>query len=340
MKTSHRLITCNSMQIPVETGSVDLIVTSPPYPMVTMWDNLFKELNSNVGQRLEDGDGFGAFTEMHRVLDNVWQECDRVLSKSGIICINIGDATRTIDEQFALYPNHSYITHYFLSKGYTAMPLIIWRKVSNAPNKFMGSGMLPLGAYVTQEHEYILVFRKGQRKLSKQDIEKRRESAYFYDERNVWFSDCWSITGTTQVLRDKDLRQCSAAYPLEIPYRLINMYSIKGDTVLDPFNGTGTTMLAGMLTERNSIGVDIDPKINELVKCRIVNEFDSINQRVWDRLGLQMNRADEQGYTVLNTNHNFMVKTVQESHILLNVMDTVTWRDNEATVDYIKCFQF
>ncbi len=97
---------------------------------------------------------------MHDILNRAWEECHRVLSDNGFVCINIGDATRTLGKEFRLFPNHAAIIDFFLKKGCCALPDIHWRKPTNAPNKFMGSGMYPAGAYVTYEHEYILIFRK------------------------------------------------------------------------------------------------------------------------------------------------------------------------------------
>jgi DNA modification methylase len=140
------------------------------------------------------------------------------------------------------------------------LPDVLWRKPSNAPNKFMGSGMLPAGAYVTYEHEYVLLFRRGDKRLFRTAEAKaaRQRSAFFWEERNRWFSDLWSdLRGTRQAMGDKAARQRSAAFPFELPFRLINMYSLYGDTVLDPFVGTGTTMAAAAVAGRSSIGVEL-----------------------------------------------------------------------------------
>ena len=104
--------------------------------------------------------------------------------------------------------------------------------------------MYPGGAYVTLEHEYILILRKnGKRKFTTQpEKQNRRESAYFWEERNIWFSDIWDLKGIRQDIQQKDIRTRSAAFPFELAYRLINMYSVFGDTILDPFLGTGTTI--------------------------------------------------------------------------------------------------
>jgi DNA modification methylase len=251
----------------IGSGSVQLIVTSPPYPMIEMWDEILGSQNDDIVNAQKAKNGSLSFELMHRELDKIWEQAARVLAPGGFACINIGDATRTIDENFSLYNNHSRIVSAFIKLGFSNMPNIIWRKQTNAPNKFMGSGMLPAGAYVTLEHEWILIFRKGGKRIFKteEDKELRRESAFFWEERNVWFSDVWDLKGVKQKIEGPESRARTAAYPFELPYRLINMYSVKGDTVLDPFLGTGTTTLAAMASQRNSIGVEIDAAFEQLV---------------------------------------------------------------------------
>ena len=102
---------------------------------------------------------------MHCLLDTVWRECARVVRPGGFVCVNIGDATRKVGDNFRLYTNHSRVTLTLESAGLQSLPLVLWRKQTTAPNKFMGSDMLPSGAYVTLEHEYILVFRKGDKRV-------------------------------------------------------------------------------------------------------------------------------------------------------------------------------
>ncbi|VFQ42993.1 DNA-methyltransferase [Desulfoluna butyratoxydans] len=262
MNTTHALHFLNAAAMEATPDhSVDLVVTSPPYPMIAMWDEALSNAAPAVAEALDQGRGMEAFEAMHGILDAVWDELARVVKKGGFVAINMGDATRTIAGEFAIYPNHSRITMAMLKRGFTPLPEILWRKVSTAPNKFMGSGMLPAGAYVTQEHEYILIFRNGGKRVFKNgpDKEVRKASAIFWEERNRWYSDTWSdISGVRQETGDTALRQRSAAYPLELPLRLILMYSAMGDTVLDPFSGTGTTMQAALATGRNSISYEID----------------------------------------------------------------------------------
>lgn len=108
MKTSHTIVFHNSNQMDaIPSNSIDLVVTSPPYPMIEMWDENFSKQNIKIGEALNKKDGPSTFELMHKELDLVWDEVSRVLKRGGIACINIGDATRTIDDHFALYTNHS-----------------------------------------------------------------------------------------------------------------------------------------------------------------------------------------------------------------------------------------
>lgn len=306
--------------------SVDLAVTSPPYPMIQMWDSVFMDMNQDVGEMLSHNRGIAAFEAMHQELDKVWRELFRVLKKGAIACINIGDATRTIDAHFALYANHTRIQTSFQKLGFTTLPAILWRKQTNAPNKFMGSGMMPPGAYVTLEHEYILIFRKGNKRLfnTDRDRKQRMQSAFFWEERNTWFSDVWmDLKGTSQKLDDSEARKRSAAFPFELAYRLIHMFSVKNDMVLDPFLGTGTTMFAAMAAGRNSIGYEINRHLNSMITSRKSRILDISNQRIEKRLNDHLefvkNRVHQKGklkYT--NRHYLFPVMTRQETELLIN----------------------
>lgn len=262
MSTEHRLA-IGDARIPSgypERG-VDLVVTSPPYPMIEMWDESFQSMNPEIHAALKE-DPNTAFEYMHLELDRVWANCARLLKPGGIMLINVGDATRTINGDFRLYSNHARIIQSVTSLGLSNLPNILWRKSTNAPNKFMGSGMLPAGAYVTLEHEYFLVFRKeGKRKFATDEEKQlRRESAFFWEERNVWFSDLWEFTGIRQALNGAS-RERSGAFPPELPLRAILMYSCYGDLVLDPFAGTGTTALVAGALGRNSHSIEVDPSL-------------------------------------------------------------------------------
>ena len=202
METVHKTILRSAADLAVlESESIDLVVTSPPYPMIEMWDRVFGQQDERIDRSIQDGDGSRAFELMHQLLDAVWRECYRVLKPGAFACINIGDATRKIADGFRLYTNHSRVTSFCESLGFQSLPAILWRKQTNAPNKFMGSGMLPSGAYVTLEHEYIRILRKGgKRSFTNPEADRRKRSAFFWEERNVWFSDLWDFKGIGQEL--------------------------------------------------------------------------------------------------------------------------------------------
>ena len=325
--TTHRIITGDSRNLSgIPDGSVQLIVTSPPYPMVEMWDDLFSAQDPDIGRALVDGDGVRAFGLMHSVLAGVWRECRRVLCDSGFACINIGDATRTVNGNFRLYSNHTEIICSLEGLGFITLPDILWRKQSNSPNKFMGSGMYPAGAYVTYEHEYILVFRKGgKRTFSGREKLLRQKSAYFWEERNIWFSDLWEdIKGVAQLLdRPGAERERSAAFPFEIPYRLVNMYSAERDTVLDPFAGLGTTSLACMAANRNSVCIEKDAGLAEIAVNRLLTSPEALNMIIDSRLERHMAfigglPEEKRAACYINKPHGFPVKTRQETEIKID----------------------
>jgi DNA modification methylase len=271
METTHRVHVGDARDLPLADDSVELVVTSPPYPMIEMWDEVFASLDPDVEDALDDNEGERAHRLMHDILDAAWAEVARVLQPGGIAVVNVGDATRTLD-RFRVYDNHATITQSFERLGFDPLPGVLWRKPANSAAKFMGSGMVPPNAYVTLEREHVLVFRNGGRREFDPGADRRYEAAYFWEERNDWFSDVWTdLNGETQALEDPELRERSAAFPLALPYRLVNMYSVYGDTVLDPFWGTGTTSLAAAVAGRNSVGVERDPGFADAFADRIAH---------------------------------------------------------------------
>lgn len=333
MKTTIELLHGDATRLHMlADASVDLVLTSPPYPMIAMWDAVFADQDRRIGESLRRRGGAGeAFEGMHALLDRAWGEAARVLKPGGIACINIGDATRTLGGDFQLYSNHSRILAAFLRLGFAALPDIVWRKQTNAPNKFLGSGTLPVGAYVTYEHEYVLILRKGPRRRFHTPQEKRlrQESAFFWEERNTWFSDVWSdIKGSLQELKDKATRQRSGAFPFELAYRLICMYSIKGDTVLDPFAGTGTSLVAALTSGRNAIGVERDRPLVAMMRARLHQALapanDYLNWRLQRHAQFVARRTRDGGalrYT--NRHYGFPVMSRQERELLLNPLEAL-----------------
>jgi modification methylase len=229
-------------------ASVHLVVTSPPYPMIPQWDALFADL------------GARDYPAMLQVLEDAWRACHRVLVPGGILAVNIGDALRTVDGAFGLWPNHAATLLGAERAGFRSLPYILWKKPTNRPNAFLGSGFVPPNAYVTLDCEFVLLFRKGAlRRLPPHDA-ARAESRYTRAERDRWFSQIW--TDVRGVRQDAGGRR-SAAFPPAIPERLVRMFSLVGETVLDPFAGSGTTLDAAARWGRNAIGVEWDPRIFE-----------------------------------------------------------------------------
>lgn len=249
-----RVVLGTSEKMDLESESVHLVVTSPPYPMIEMWDDLFAEWTG----RTSDDPRF--FRACHAVLDRVWQECARVLVPGGIAAINIGDAVRTIEGQpFRLFANHVEASQGLERAGLTPLVPILWKKPTNKPNAFLGSGFLPPNAYVTLDCEFILIFRKGEpRKFPPKDL-LRYASEISKEERDAWFTQVWDLRGARQS-RD-DLARRTGAFPDEIPERLVRMFSAMGETVLDPFAGTGTTLRAAARFGRRAVGFEVDPEL-------------------------------------------------------------------------------
>lgn len=339
MRTTSRLVVGDARRIPLGDASVHLVVTSPPYPLVEMWDEGFAAADPAVGRALAAGDGGAAFDGMHRALDATWAEVARVLAPGGFACVNVGDAARSIGGAFALWPNHARVGTGLAAAGLTPLPDVLWRKPTNAPNKFMGSGMLPAGAYVTYEHEYVLIFRKGGPRAfpSAADREARSRSAFFWEERNVWFSDVWTdLRGTGQKLDRARAR--SGAYPLELPWRLVQMYSLYGDVVLDPFAGTGTTLLAAAMSGRSAVGVEREGALADVVAETLAATVPAGRARAAERLAAHrafVARREAEGRPLKHRNapHDVPVVTRQEAALELLAPVAAAWEDGALVVE-------
>ncbi|MGM0398716.1 MAG: DNA-methyltransferase [Halobacteriota archaeon] len=337
METNHHVVAGDARDLPLADESVALVVTSPPYPMIEMWDETFSALDPAIGDALAAGDGALAYDLMHEVLQAGWREVARVLSPGGIAAINVGDATRTVNGDFQLYPNHATVLASLQEAGLTPLPDVLWRKPANSAAKFMGSGTIPPNAYVTLEHEYILLARKGG--LRRPDSDRRGRSSYFWEERNRWFSDVWEVRGERQAL-DAGPRDRTGAFPFEIPYRLINMYSVQGDSVLDPFWGTGTTTLAAMASARASVGVEVDADLVEGFDPDSADVCQLASERSRERLDAHRrfvaDREETPGYEA--TNYDTRVVTKQERDIHLPTIESIAptaagWRVSHGWLD-------
>lgn len=280
MPTQHRIIIGDSQRIPeLADGSVQLMVTSPPYPMIAMWDELFCKSDPKIAtlwQKLAANGNENIvrkiYDAMHEALGRVWAETYRVLADGGIAAINIGDATRSMNGKFQLFPNHSRIIEVCEKIGFTTLPYILWKKPTTKPKykgkgAFLGSGFLPPNAYVTLDCEFILLFRKGKLRKFTPHHTERYKSKFTKSERDEWFSQIWDFKGTRQTVSDLERR--TAAYPDEVAERLIRMFSVKGETVLDPFLGSGTTMKVAIKNDRNSVGIEVDENMLSTINQKI-----------------------------------------------------------------------
>ena len=249
----------------VSDGSVHLVVTSPPYPMIPQWDDVFR------------AQGASDYDAMHAVLDAAWRECHRVLVPGGILAVVVGDALRRVDGEFRLWPNHASVLRGAGAAGFRPLPYILWKKPTNKPNAFLGSGFLPPNAYVTLDCEFVLLFRKGRLRQFPSHDPERMASRFTRMERDHWFSQVWSdVRGAPQ----RAGAERTGAFPSELATRLIRMYSVRGDTVLDPFAGTGTTLWAAEALGRRAIGVEWDEdRFRRLVLSRSSREGASPRER-------------------------------------------------------------
>ena len=246
----------------VESESVHLVVTSPPY-----WT--LKEYRRTDGQLgyIEDYESFLA------ELDRVWSHCFRILVPGGrLICV-VGDvclSRRKNDGRHTVVPLHSSIQEHCRRLGFDNLAPIIWHKIANASyeveggSSFLGKPYEP-NAVIKNDIEFILMERKpgGYRSPS---VATRILSIISTENHQKWFQQIWSgLTGAST-------KNHPAPFPLELAERLIRMFSFVGDTVLDPFMGTGTTNLAASKWGRNSIGFEVDPHYFRMAHDRISRE--------------------------------------------------------------------
>jgi modification methylase len=228
----------------IDDASVELVLTSPPYPMIPQWDGLFRALGATT------------YPAMLRVLADAWTACFRVLADGGLLAIVVGDALRRSEEGFRLWPNHAETLVAAERAGFRPLPYLLWKKPTNRPNAFLGSGFLPPNAYVTLDCEFVLLFRKGDPRHFPAHDPRREASRFSRAERDRWFSQVWTdVRGARQATAGRR----TGAFPPELARRLVRMFSVAGDTVLDPFAGTGTTLWAAVECGRNAVGVEWDP---------------------------------------------------------------------------------
>jgi DNA modification methylase len=247
-KTIHRLINGDARDLSfLPDESVHLVITSPPY-----WN--LKRYNENPNQmgHIEDYETF------LKELKLVWEHVFRILVPGGRLVCVVGDVcvSRRKYGRHLVFPLHADICVLCRKIGFDNLNPIIWHKIANARfevengSKFLGKPYEP-NAIVKNDIEFILMQRKpgGYRKPTE---EQRRLSKIDKKDFDSWFQQIWTMTGAST-------RNHPAPFPLELASRLVRMFSFYEDTVLDPFCGTGTTMIAALRYGRNSIGTEIEP---------------------------------------------------------------------------------
>ncbi len=255
-KTKHTIINGDSRQMSeLKDESVHLIATSPPY-----WQLKDYGTENQIGFH----DDYETYINH---LNLTWQECFRVLHKGCRLCINIGDqfARSTYYGRYKIIPIHTEIIKFCEMIGFDFMGQIIWQKATTMNTSggasIMGSYPNPRNGIVKLDFEYILLFKK-QGNAPKPTKEQKENSAMTNEEWNTFFNGHWYFSGAKQ---DKHL----AMFPEELPHRLIKMFSFPGETVLDPFMGSGTTALAARNLNRNSIGYEINSEFIPIIKEKI-----------------------------------------------------------------------
>lgn len=247
----------------IATESVHLVVTSPPY-----WTlKRYRECAGQLGH-VED------YEQFLGELDRVWRECARVLVPGGRICCVVGDVciARKAGGRHHVIPLHADIQVRARAIGLDCLTPILWHKIANGVTEAEGNGAgfygkpYQPGAVVKNDIEYILFLRKPGGYRSVSPIQKAL-SMLTKEEMQGWFRSVW-----TDLAGASTRNGHPAPYPVELAARLIRMFSFAGDTVLDPFLGTGSTVVAAIRAGRNSIGNEVDPVYFQRAAERIADE--------------------------------------------------------------------
>lgn len=254
--TQHKIVFGDSRRMSqIADKSVQLIITSPPY-----WQ--LKDYGT------DDQIGFNnSYEEYINNLNLVWKECDRVLAPGCRLCINIGDqfARSVYYGRYKVIPIRTEIIRFCETLGMDYMGAIIWQKTTtmntSGGGAIMGSFPYPRNGILKMDYEFILLFKKLGTP-PKPTMEQKEKSEISKEEWNQYFSSHWNFNGVKQY-------EHIAMFPEELPKRLIKMFSFVGETVLDPFAGSGTTSLAAKNLGRNSIGYEINKDFKTVIEEKI-----------------------------------------------------------------------
>jgi site-specific DNA-methyltransferase (adenine-specific) len=256
MAPPQRLIIGDSRDLPeIEDASVHLVVTSPPY-----WQLKDYGVAGQIGYRQD-------LQEYHDALEAVWRTCARVLLPGCRFCVNIGDqfARREVYGRYKVVPLHGEIIRRIEGLGLDFMGSVIWQKVttcnSSGGGALMGSYPYPRNGVIKLDYEYVLLFKKPG-KAPAPTAEGKEEARMSLEEWKSWFTGHWQFPGARTHAH-------LAPFPVELPRRLMRMFTFPGERVLDPFVGSGTTLVAAAELEREGIGVDLDPGVESVVRSRI-----------------------------------------------------------------------
>jgi len=240
----------------IADNSIQLIMTSPPYGKIKNYGN-----ENQIGY-------FDSFNDYFNRLKHVWKECYRVLESQCRMAINIGDQyLRTTDYgRYRILSIANKIIDDCLDIGFDYLGDIIWQKVSTTNTtggcSLMGSIYYPRNGLLTYDYEHILIFKKYEGNGRKVDLIVKELSKISLSEWKKWFVGHWKFPGVIQ-------KEHVAMYPEELPYRIIRMFSFIGDTVLDPFLGSGTSLKVAKSLFRKSIGYELNKNFEEIIKSKI-----------------------------------------------------------------------
>lgn len=317
----------------------DLIITSPPAPMRAQDDMYFTGVNSRITGLLKSNKSTKAFESMHKVLDEYWSDAYSLLRPGGFLCIIANRSHRLIDKRHIYFDNASRISFACQKKGFDALPGIMWKKPSKTPPHYMGSGMLPAGAYVSPQYHHILIFRKGKpREFNQEEKDRRAASALFCEERNEWYLDLWPSIQQSEIdtYLNKEMSS-QESVPIELYERLIMMHSIAGDMIYDPFAANTKTLLSSIITGRSSTTCDdLRSGLSLISKRRLKTLLKSrIQQRIVDHISYARTK-DGMIMRYKNEPLGIPVQTQQEKQIQSLNIQSIRMDKNQCAVTYRK----